>query len=462
MNYPLEKIRDNGKASAGRMPPQAIDVEKTVIGSLLLEPEMMAEVSELLDADDFYDGKHQHIYGAIQDLFVSDAPIDLVAVTDHLRREGELEDAGGAEYLTDLTAQVGETANVGYHSRIVAEKSVLRSLISGLTDIVGRAYDKSADAFELVDEAMSTLLDTKRQGGGSVFTSEDLAEGIVTLLDDTEQEQLFLPTGFPVLDRRVDGLHVGRLNVVAARTNHGKSALADQIALNVAKRQNGRVIKFDLENSDAEKHLRLAANLSGVPAQKITRHSQGKTELTDSERNDVKQAAAQVRELPLTVDTSSSVDAEYVRARLQAEQSRGEIDLVIVDDIGNMTSTGAEDQRDQASDSIIGLHHLAKDENVCVVAINQINRQALNHANGYPHLHHLKWTGAAEEKPAMVVMLHHELAHWESTDRASGQRPDPHELQVFVRKNKGPQGQVQLHMDKETLRIKDPNDQAPF
>jgi replicative DNA helicase len=456
----LEKLRMNGKTN-GRAPPKATGVEQTVLGAILLEPDVLAEVSQIICAEDFYDRKHARIYEAITDLYESGSPIDLVSVTDHLRRRDDLEDAGGAEYLTDLTSEIGTTKNAEYHSRVVAEKALLRTLIENLTEMVGRAYGPGADAFELMDEAMASLLEARQRPSGTVYTGEDLSDGVQSLLDAEEQE-LFVPTGFPILDDRIDGLHVGRLNIISARTNHGKSATADQIALNVAKRQKKRVLKFDLENSDSEKVVRLAANMSGVPARDIQRHAQGKDELSQAAYNDVREAAAKIRDLPLTVDTSSSVDAEYVRARLQAEQSRGEVGLVIVDDIGNMSASGADGPRDQASRSIIGLHHLAKDEDVAVLAINQINRQALSGANGYPHLHHLKWTGAAEEKTALVLMLHHDLAHWEATERAQGQRPDPHTLRVFVRKNKGPQGSVELHMDKETLRIKDPNDQAPF
>lgn len=453
----MQAIKTNG-----RTPPQAVDVEKQVLGAILLEPDVFADVTSTLTAGDFYDSKHRQIYESITNLYQSGHPIDLVSVTNHLRRQDALGDVGGAEYLTDLTAEVGTTENAGYHCQIVAEKAILRGMIKRLTRMTQEAYEPNADAFELMDEAMAELLEIRQRPSGTVYTSEDLAEGITGLLDGGKQD-LFVPTGFPVLDRRIDGLHVGRLQILSARTNHGKSATADQIALNVGKRwEDKRVLKFDMENSDSEKHVRLAANLSGVNAQKIQRHAQGKRTLGDQEIADVRSAAKRLQKLPITIDTSSSVDAEYIRARLQAEQSRGEVGLVIVDDIGNMHAPGADGPRDQASRSIIGLHHLAKDEDVPVLAINQINRQALSGANGYPHLHHLKWTGAAEEKTAMVMMLHHDLAHWEATERTQGKRPDPNTLRVFVRKNKGPQGEVALHFDKDTLRIKDPNDEAPF
>jgi replicative DNA helicase len=288
---------------------------------------------------------------------------------------------------------------------------------------------------------------------------EDMAEGVMEMLTAEEPQELYMPTGFPSLDDLLDGLVVGRVNVVAARTGHGKSAFADQLMLNVAKRGK-KVLKFDLENSEMAVKTRLSANLSGVPAQAIQRHAQHKSKLDKQQFRAVSEAADTMQDLPHVVDTTSDADSSYIRSRCLAEESDGEVGLVIVDYVTQMAERG-DGAMERAMNAMGGLHALAKALNVPVVAISQVNRKPAS-GDTEPQLHHLSWSDDVAQVPAQVHMLYHPHTHWEQTDRNPGGEPDEEDLFLYTRKNKGPAGATKLKFDTDTLRICDENDPAPF
>jgi len=237
-SYPLEKLRggDQGRQrrkeaqevheQSGRVPPQATDVEKSVLGAMLIEREAIPQVIEILPSDAFYDGKHQKIYEAIQDLFERGNPVDLVTLTEEMRRRDNLEDIGGAYYLTELTTQVASAANVEYHSRIIAEKSLLRKMIETMTTVVRQAYDPGADAFELLDEAESKIFQiSDNQLRRAAEPMNKVVKDTFEHLENIHGQDSGItgvPSGFPKLDDLTSGWQDSDLIIIAARPSMGK------------------------------------------------------------------------------------------------------------------------------------------------------------------------------------------------------------------------------------------------
>jgi replicative DNA helicase len=247
--YPLEKFTresqrkqsDAGQVheQAGRVPPQATDVERSVLGAMLIEREAIPSAIEVLPPDAFYDARHQIIYEAILGLFERDNPVDLVTVTEELKRRDSLDAVGGGYYLSKLTSEVASAANVEYHARIIAEKSLLRSMIETLTGLVSEAYEPGADAFEMLDQAEQEIfqisesqLRRSAQDIGSVL--KDTMERLETI-DGQEDAVTGVPSGFPKLDRMTSGWQPSDLVILAARPSMGKTALALSLARNAAR-----------------------------------------------------------------------------------------------------------------------------------------------------------------------------------------------------------------------------------
>jgi len=240
--------------------------------------------------------------------------------------------------------------------------------------------------------------------------------------------------------------------------------------LNVARRWAGsekRVIKFDLENTQLDLKARLASNLSGVPIRKVQQSFQGERDLADPEAEKVASVAGQISDLPITVDHNASADSQYIRSRVMAEQTKGDVGLIIVDYITQMAEKG-DGAMEKVMRALSSLHALAKEEEVPVIVVAQINKSVFSANSPEPQIHHLMWSDELAQKPAQVLMLHSPHAHWEQTENQHTPEPDPEELFLFVRKNKGGQGVYEFEFQDDCLRVVDPkdpnssNDNAPF
>src|SRR5690606_24247321 len=238
---------------AGRLPPQAVEVEQSVLGAMLLEREAIPKAIEILTAESFYSTRHRKIFGAMTDLFERSNPVDLITLTEELRRRSELEEVGGAYYLTELTTQVASAANVEYHARIIAEKYLLRKLIEKMTSLVGEAYDPASDAFELLDKAETEIFGISDSQLRRPATS--ITDVIKTTLQQLEAIHgreggiTGVPSGFTRLDEYTSGFQRSDLIIIAARPSMGKTAFALTCARNAALHPQYRtgVAIFSLE-----------------------------------------------------------------------------------------------------------------------------------------------------------------------------------------------------------------------
>jgi len=385
--FPLAKMTGGRRAPApvtpigagpGRMPPQAVDVEQAVLGALLIEREAIPKAIEILPADAFYDGRHQHIYEAVQALFERGNPVDLVTLTEELKRRGTYEPIGGY-YLAELTTRVASAANVDFHARIIAEKSLLRKLITTMTGVVGQAYDPTTDAFDLLDDAERQIfqISESQLRKGAVAMSEVMMQTVAHLesIHGREGGITGVPSGFTALDNMTGGWQPSDLVIIAARPSMGKTALSLAVTRNAAlhPEKPAGVAYFSLEMSAQQLAQRLLTSEARVDAQ---RARTGR--LHDDDWPKLARAAGRLSAAPIFIDDTPGLGILELRAKCRRLKAEHDIGLVIVDYLQLMHGTAAaakggnrEQEIAQISRSLKGL---AKELNVPVLALSQLSR----------------------------------------------------------------------------------------
>src|SRR5690606_34643309 len=257
----------------GKVPPQAVDIEQAVLGAMMLEKNAVTDTIDILRMSSFYDPKHQYIYGAIRELFGTSNPIDLLTVTNLLRKKGELETAGGAAYISSLTNRVASTAHVEYHARIIAEKYIKRELIRMSSEIIREAYDDTKDVFDVLGTAEGELFKIAENNmGKSVDTMQNVVRQAIEEIEVASQNKSGIsgiPTGFIDLDKLTSGWQRSDMIVIAARPAMGKTAFVLSMARNTAVDYNMGVAIFSLEMSSVQLVKRLIASESRLSAEKL-------------------------------------------------------------------------------------------------------------------------------------------------------------------------------------------------
>ena len=393
-SYPLEKMRGRQSSrrraraeaihkKSGRVPPQAVDVEKAVLGAMLIEEEAIPQAIEVLPPDAFYDSKHQDIYVAILSLFERDNPVDLVTLTEELKRRDQLEDVGGAYYLTDLTTEVASAANVEYHARIIAEKSLLRKLIETMTEMVGEAYEPGTDAFELLDEAESSIfkISDSQLRNSSKALSGVVKDTLERLEEIHEQDGNItgVPSGFPKLDEKTSGFQPSDLIIIAARPSMGKTAFALACSLNAATHSEmpTGVAIFSLEMGARQLAQRLLTSEARVDAQRARTGN-----LKDEDWRRLARAAGTLNEADIYIDDTPALSVLELRAKCRRLKAEHDIGLVVVDYLQLMQASSGLRERANREQEIAhisrSLKGLAKELDLPVIALSQLNRGVEN------------------------------------------------------------------------------------
>jgi replicative DNA helicase len=362
---------------AGRVPPQAVDVEQSVLGAMLIEREAIPKAIEILPSEAFYDGRHQRIYQAILGLFERGNPVDLITLTEELKRRGDFENIGGY-YLSELTTRVASAANVEYHARIIAEKSLLRQMIETMTTTVGEAYDPSTDAFDLLDRAERDIfqISESQLRKGSRSMSEVVMETFKQLeaLSHRDGGITGVPSGFHALDDMTGGWQKSDLIIIAARPSMGKTAFSLATAMNAATHpQYGvGVAIFSLEMSANQLAQRMLTSEARIDAQKARTGR-----LTDEDWPLLARAAGRLEAAKIFVDDTPGLGILELRAKCRRLKAEHDIGLVIVDYLQLMH--GTRDSRNSNREQEIAqisrsLKALAKEIDVPVIALAQLSR----------------------------------------------------------------------------------------
>ncbi|WP_280269141.1 replicative DNA helicase [Nocardia wallacei] len=392
----------------GRQPPHDMAAEQSVLGGMLLSKDAIADVVEVVRPGDFYRPAHQAVYDAILDLYGRGEPADPVTVAASLDRRGELKRIGGAPYLVTLTQTVPTAANASYYAEIVAEKAILRRLVEAGTRIVqyGYAGSDGQDVAEVVDRAQAEIYEvTERRSSEDYLPLEELLQPTMDEIDSIASRggmSLGVPTGFTELDEVTNGLHPGQMIIVAARPGVGKSTLGMDFMRSASVKHGLSSVIFSLEMSRTEIVMRL---LSAEAKIKLGDMRSGR--MSDDDWTRLARRMSEISEAPLFVDDSPNMTMMEIRAKARRLKQRHDLRLVVVDYLQLMTSgKKVESRQQEVSEFSRSLKLLAKELEVPVVAISQLNRGPEQRTDKRPMVSDLRESGSLEQDADMVILLH--------------------------------------------------------
>jgi len=401
-----------------RMPPHDVPAEQCVLGGMLLSKDAISDVIEVIRPGDHYRPAHQIVHEAVLDLYARGEPADAITVANELSRRGDLQRIGGAPYLHTLIASVPTAANAGYYARIVRERAILRRLVEAGTRIVQMGYAGDADADDMVDRAQAEVYAVTDRRIAEDYHS--LSEIMPGALDEIESigsrggQMTGVPTGFADLDALTNGLHPGQMVVIAARPAVGKSALALDFARSATIRHNQPTVLFSLEMGRNEITMRLLAAEAKVPMN-LMRTGQ----LSDDDWNRLARRMSEVVDAPLFIDDSPNMSLMEIRAKCRRLKQRHELKMVIIDYLQLMSSPKrVENRQQEVSEMSRSLKLLAKELEVPVIALSQLNRGPEQRQDKKPMLSDLRESGSIEQDADVVILLHREDAYEKESPRA--------------------------------------------
>lgn len=398
-------------ALMGKLPPQAVELEEAVLGALMLEREAITTVIDILKVDNFYRDQHKHIYEAIIDLFNASEPVDLLTVTNQLRKNGALDKAGGAFYITNLTTRVNSAANIEFHARIVAEMAIKRKLITIAGEIQREAYEETADVFDLLDKTESALFEVSeaniRKNYADMKTIMRDAMRELEARKDHKDGLTGVPSGFTALDRVTSGWQPSDLIIIAARPAMGKTAFVVSALRNAAVDFDKPVAIFSLEMSAVQLVNRMISAEAELESEKIK-----KGNLADYEWEQLVHKTTRLNKAPIFIDDTPALSVLELRAKCRRLKAQHNIQMIIIDYLqlmsGDSSKGGKGGNREQEIASISrALKQLAKELNCPVIALSQLSRAVETRGGDKrPQLSDLRESGSIEQDADMVMFLY--------------------------------------------------------
>jgi replicative DNA helicase len=401
-----------------RTPPADMAAEQAVLGAMLLSKDAIADVIETLKLDDFYRPAHATIYAAILDLYGRGEPADAVMVAGELTKSGEIARIGGAGYLHTLVSSVPTAANASYYARIVNERAVLRRMVTAGTRIVQMGYAGEGDVFDLVDRAQAEVYDlTSGRTSEDYLPLRDIFEGTVNEIEAIAAhngQMVGVPTGFADLDALTNGLHGGQLVIIAARPAIGKSTLGLDLARAASIKHGLTSVIFSLEMARNEIVMRLMSAEAQIPLA----HMRSGT-MSDADWQKMARKSGGIVDAPLFIDDSPNMSMMEIRAKCRRLKQKHNLRLVIVDYLQLMSSgKKVESRQQEVAEFSRALKLLAKELEVPVIAISQLNRGPEQRQDKKPMMSDLRESGSLEQDADVVVLLHREDAYEKESPRA--------------------------------------------
>lgn len=433
---------------AGKIPPQNMDAEKSLLGAVLIDEETLADISEHVTEKDFYDKRHSTIFAAMMRLYEKHRPVDLLTLTEELKRKDEIENIGGSAYLTELTNYVPTSAHAEAYAELVAQKAVRRRLIKASGEISELGYDEDTTTQELLEKAEAELFSVSDQS-----LKQDLAslESILTESFD-RMEELHrnkgtlrgIRTGYRDLDNMTAGLQRSDLIVLAARPAMGKTTLVTNLAYNVATIAKQPVLFFSLEMSKEQLVDRMLADASGVDAWNIRTGN-----LSDDDFSKLSEAMGEMAEAPIYIDDTPGMTVLEIRTKARRAMHENPLGLIIVDYLQLMQASGRSDGNrvQEVSEISRGLKLIARELNVPVIALSQLSRSVESRSPQVPQLADLRESGSIEQDADIVMFIYREAYYNPETERENIT-----DLIIAKHRN-GPTGKVELYFHPERLRF---------
>jgi replicative DNA helicase len=433
-----------------RIPPQSLDSEKAVLGSIMLRPGALHEINDIVTADSFYASKHGQIYTTMLELSSKGEPIDILSVTHKLTEKGLLDSVGGSTYLSELTNAVPSSTNIKYYADIVSQKRILRKIIEAGVDISELGFTEEVEnVFEILDQAEKRMMGINTNGGAHAFVSlkDSLPEAWDRLekLHESKGELRGVPTGFHDLDQYLSGLQKSDLIILAARPSMGKTTLALDIARQAAAKHSIPTVIFSLEMSTQQLVDRLLSAESKVHAWNLRTGNLS----SEGEFSKIRDSLDTLSKAPIFIDDMAG--NSIVRMRSVCRRIRGEhgIGLIIVDYLQLMSaSKNYENMVNQVTEISRSLKALAKEFDVPVIALSQLSR-AVESRGGRPRLSDLRDSGSIEQDADIVMFIHRE-------DKGKDESEKTNIAEILIEKHRnGPVGKVDLYFDEKSTTFLD-------
>lgn len=439
-----------------RVPPQNIEAEQAVLGAMLIDKEAIAKASEILTSSDFYREAHRVIFNAMLELYNKNEAVDMVTVTEILKRDNKLEDIGGLAYITSLANVVLTAANVKYHADIVAEKSVLRQLVRVSTEIAAMGYEANEDVGTLLDTAESRILEISNRKKKADFTpiNDVLMESVQNIekLINNKGGLTGLPSGFADLDKLTSGLHPSDFIILAARPSMGKTALALNIVQNVALRAHKKiggeprsVAFFSLEMSKEQLVNRMLCAEAGIDSQRLR-----VGEMKDDDWDSLWGACDLMSKAKIYIDDTAGITVMDMRSRARRLKAEHGLDLIVVDYLQLMQGSGKRnnsgDRQQEVSEISRSLKALARELDVPVLALSQLSRSVEARQVKRPMLSDLRESGSLEQDADIVAFLYRE-------DYYNPETENKHTELIIAKHRNGPVDTVNLFFHKQFTKF---------
>ena len=467
---PDNRQRNGGRRNAApidpnyaHVQPQAVDLERVVLGALMVDSDAFSMVSEILKPDTFYEPRHQKIYEAIRNMNMDERPVDIMTLVNELTKMGELEKVGGAEYLMDISQGVASAAHIEYHARILAQKYMARQLIHYAGDIETQAFDESVDVDELMQHAEGELFTLSQNNMKQDYTQvAPVVKNAVDILQRAASNKgglTGIPTGYSGMDEMTSGWQASDLVIIAGRPAMGKTSFALSIAKNVAVDYGVPVGFFSLEMNNVQLVNRLISNVCEISGHKILN---GQLDPSDWEKLDKR--IGKLTEAPIYVDDTPGLSVFELRTKARRLVREKGVKLIMIDYLQLMNANGMKfgSRQEEVSTISRSLKGLAKELDIPVLALSQLSRNVENREGldgKRPQLSDLRESGAIEQDADMVLFVHRpEYYHIYQDEKGN----DLHGMaQIIVAKHrKGSTGDVLLNFRGEFTRFQDPQEAA--
>ncbi len=455
-----------GPNEAGKLPPQSIELEESVLGAIMIEKDAFGTISEILRDDSFYKDAHNKIFHAMATLASHDDPIDMLSVAEQLKKEGTLEEVGGPLYLSQLTSKIASTAHLMYHAQIVAQKALARELIKMAANIESKAYDETQDVDDLMQEAEADIFQISKMSQKRDVMQIDpvINEAFDRILKASKNENNMsgIPSGFRELDKITSGWQKSDLVIIAARPAMGKTAFVLSMAKNIAVNYNIPVALFSLEMSNVQLVNRLIMNACEIDGGKIR-----SGRLTPGEWKQLESRINILMGAPIYVDDTPSLSIFELRSKARNLVREKKVQCIIIDYLQLMNASGMAFGSREQEVSIISrnLKALAKELDIPVIALSQLNRGVEGRAGvegKRPQLSDLRESGAIEQDADMVCFIHRPEYYMRRNSEGWDESMVGMAEIILAKHRNGATGTVNLHFEQQFARFTNPGDLSQF
>lgn len=434
---------------AGKVPPQSLDAEMSLLGAILIDDQVLSDVSDKLKPADFYDKRHSTVFDAMLLLYEKHRPVDLLTLSDELQAKGVLEEIGGSSYLSEITDYVPTAAHAGAYADMIRTKAIRRRLIKASAEIAELGYDEEKSVQELLEQAEADLFSVS-----DASLKQDLVslEHILTESFDRIEELhrnkgslRGIPTGYRDIDAKTAGLQKSDLIILAARPAMGKSTFVSNLSMNIATQAKKSVLFFSLEMSKEQLVDRMLADVSGVDAFNIRTGN-----LSEDDFGKLSDAMGEMAEAPIYIDDTPGLSVLEMRTKARREAHNHPLGLIVIDYLQLMQGSGrgnSDNRVQEVSEISRGLKLIARELDVPVIALSQLSRSVESRHPQIPQLADLRESGSIEQDADIVMFLYREDYYNPETD-------NQHITDLILAKHRnGPTGKIQLYFHPERLRF---------